>query len=168
MCSLFSSGDKICKSKVKIQYRLWAYSIPYILDFSLISQRCQRFHSKPKAMISHTKRIWDNVSLKSNKDILLIGIGVYLPYTSNCEALICVDARPLEKPLRPLDVETKLDSIDDNYSCGTTTIFAKVNKWYPSSDKTFELVIRMHFHFSCFLYWLSQNLTCFYSIQRLK
>ena len=101
-------------------------------------------------MISHTKRIWDNVSLKSNKDILLTGIGVYLPYTSNCEALICVDARPLDKPLRPLDVETKLDSIDDNYSWGTTTIFAKVNKWYPSSDKTFELVISI-FIFYVFL-----------------
>ena len=43
--------------------------------------------------------------------------------------MICVDARPLEKPLRPLDVETKLDSIDDDYSWGTTTIFAKVNKY---------------------------------------
>ena len=100
-------------------------------------------------MISHTKSIWDNLSLKSSKDILLTGIGVYLPYTSNCEALICVDARPLEKPLRPLDVETKLDSIDDNYSLGTTTIFAKVNKWYPSSDKTFEFGDK-HFHFLCF------------------
>ena len=78
-------------------------------------------------MISHTKRIWDNISLKSNKDILLTGIGVYLPYTKDCEALICVDARPLEKPLRPLDVETQLDSIDDAYTWGTTTIFAKVN-----------------------------------------
>ena len=77
-------------------------------------------------MISHTKRIWDNISLKSNKDILLTGIGVYLPYTKDCEALICVDARPLEKPLRPLDVETQLDSIDDAYTWGTTTIFAKV------------------------------------------
>ena len=78
-------------------------------------------------MISHTKSIWDNLSLKSSKDILLTGIGVYLPYTSNCEALICVDARPLDKPLRPLDVETKLNSIDDPETWGTTTIFAKVN-----------------------------------------
>ena len=53
----------------------------------------------------------------------------------------------MDKPLRPLDVETKLDSIDDNYSCGTTTIFAKVNKWYPSSDKTFELVISIFIYY---------------------
>ena len=75
-----------------------------------------------KSIIEHKKRIWDTVSLKSNCDILLTGVGVYTPTGS--EALICVDARPLEEPLRPLDVETKLDCIEDDSN--TITIFSKV------------------------------------------
>ena len=77
-------------------------------------------------MIDHHKRIWDTISIKSNCDILLTGVGVYVPSTggSDCENLICVDARPLEEPLRPLDIETKLESILENPQ--TMTIFSKV------------------------------------------
>ena len=100
---------------------------------------------------------------------MLTGIGVYLPYTSNCEALICVDARPLEKPLRPLDVETKLDSIDDPDTWGTTTIFAKVNNamvlFISWSDYYDFSIGKKHFQFSVFKFqsyyymvqlWLAQ------------
>ena len=47
--------------------------------------------------------------------------------TSDCTALICADARPLEEPLRPLDLETKLESIDDPDTWGSTTILVKVS-----------------------------------------
>ena len=52
--------------------------------------------------------------MKSNFDLLLTGIGVFSPSTGGGEVIISVDARPLQDPLRPLDLVTCLDSIDDD------------------------------------------------------
>ena len=80
-------------------------------------------------MIDHNKRIWDTFSLKSNCDILLTGVGVYVPTSGDVdeESLICVDARPLETLLRPLDVETELNAILEDPN--TMTIFSKVRAY---------------------------------------
>ena len=68
--------------------------------------------------------------MKSNCDIFLTGVGVYVPTSGDegGESLICVDARPLEKPLRPLDVETELNSMLEDPN--TMTIFSKVRLGY--------------------------------------
>jgi hypothetical protein len=80
-------------------------------------------------MIDHKSRIWDTVSFRTSEDVLLTGVGVYGPFTGeNNEAIICVDARPIEDPLRPLDVATELDSIYDDKD--TLTIFSRVNVYF--------------------------------------
>ena len=68
------------------------------------------------------------MSLRSNFDLLLTGIGVFSPSTGDGEVIISVDARPLQDPLRPLDLVTSLDSIDEDID--TMTIFSKVSKNY--------------------------------------
>ena len=81
--------------------------------------------------------MWDTVSLKSNFDLLLTGIGVFSPSTGGGEVIISVDARPLQDPLRPLDLVTCLDSIDDDEH--TMTIFSKVSQNYSISLKFCEI-----------------------------
>lgn len=46
----------------------------------------------------HQRKIWDSISVKSSKDILLTGIGIFSPV--GAESIICLDAKPLaEKPI---------------------------------------------------------------------
>ena len=56
--------------------------------------------------------------------MLLTGIGVFTPIGG--QSIICVDARPIEDPLRPLDVKTKLDSEYGDAEKSTITVFSKV------------------------------------------
>ncbi len=103
-------------------------SLPSRLLFYL--QRCQRLHLKSgwKGYMEHTIKIWDTISVRTSVDILLSGVGVYAPHTGGAtEATICVDARPIENPLRPLDVHTKLESEFDNDDKTILTIFSRVS-----------------------------------------
>jgi hypothetical protein len=105
--------------------------------FSFFFEKCQRLGKKSDSVIEHTNRLWDTVSLKSNFDLLLTGIGVFSPSTGGGEVIISVDARPLQDPLQPLDLVTCLDSIDDDEH--TMTIFSKVSQIYSISLLVFKL-----------------------------
>ena len=56
--------------------------------------------------------------------MLLTGVGVFTPIGG--QSIICVDARPIEDPLRPLDVKTQLDSEYGDSEKSTITVFSKV------------------------------------------
>lgn len=51
-------------------------------------------------------------------------MGIFSPSTGQAEVIINVDARPLIKPLRPLDLATPLESYAQDED--TLTIFCKV------------------------------------------
>ena len=88
-----------------------------------ILQRCQRLRRRTNALLEHKKRVWDTISVRSSKPILLTGIGVYTPQGD--ASTIHVDARPIEKDLRPIDVATKLEC-ETNWDDSEITIFSKV------------------------------------------
>ena len=75
----------------------------------------------------HQSRIWDTISFRTTRPILLTGVGVFTPVGSDCW-ISYVDARPIEEPLRQIDVKTKLDSEYGDSDKSTITIFSKVNK----------------------------------------
>lgn len=80
---------------------------------------------KSNHVIEHGNRIWDTLSIKTDRNLLLTGVGVYSPTSGgNSQVVINVDARPLKEPLRPLDLATPLDSMTDDSD--TLTIFSKV------------------------------------------
>ena len=56
--------------------------------------------------------------------MLLTGVGVFTPIGG--QSIICVDARPIEDPLQPLDVKTQLDSEYGDSDKSTITVFSKV------------------------------------------
>ena len=61
----------------------------------------------------------------------MTGVGIYVPHGGSGgnggETLICVDARPLVDPLRPLDVATELDSEYGNEEETELSIFSRVS-----------------------------------------
>ena len=122
-----AKNPSICK--YNFTYRDQTTSVKMFL---LLFEKCQRLGKKSDSVIEHKNRLWDTVSLKSNNfDLLLTGIGVFSPSTGGGEVIISVDARPLQDPLRPLDLVTCLDSIDDDEH--TMTIFSKVSQIYSIS-----------------------------------
>ena len=93
-------------------------------------QYCRRLRctknltEKSDGFLEHQRKIWDTISFRSSRPILLTGVGVFTPI--GAETIICVDARPIEDILRPLDVQTKLESeYGDPEKC-TITVFSKV------------------------------------------
>ena len=79
---------------------------------------------KSDDFLEHQRKIWDTISFRSSRAMLLTGVGIFTPIGG--QSIICVDARPIEDPLRPLDVKTKLDSeYGDSEKC-TITVFSKV------------------------------------------
>ena len=56
----------------------------------------------------------------------MTGVGVFTPVGANGWT-IYVDARPIEYPLIPIDVKTKLESEYDDSDKSTITIFSKVS-----------------------------------------
>ena len=74
--------------------------------------------------MEHRSNIWDTISFKSSKPLLLTGIGVFTPL--GAQTIVCVDARPIEEPLRAIDVKTELESEYGDSEMSTTTIFSKV------------------------------------------
>ena len=83
---------------------------------------------KPKSegFIEHQRRIWDTISFRSTRPLLLTGVGVFPPVGSHAWT-IYVDARPIDDNLRPLDVKTKLESEYGDSEKSTITIFSKVD-----------------------------------------
>ena len=86
---------------------------------------------KPGNLLEHKRQLWDSISLRSDSAILLTGVGIYVPHGGSGgvggETLICVDARPLVDPLRPLDVASVLDSEYGNEEETELSIFSRVS-----------------------------------------
>ena len=80
---------------------------------------------KSDDFLEHQSRIWDTISFRSSRPLLLTGVGVFTPL--GAETIICVDARPIETPLRPVDVKTELDSEYGDADKSTMTVFSKVD-----------------------------------------
>ena len=137
-CAIHLCYERQAKNPSICKYN-FTYRKPDHLSKNVSSffEKCQRLGKKSDSVIEHTNRLWDTVSLKSNFDLLLTGIGVFSPSTGGGEVIISVDARPLQDPLRPLDLVTCLDSIDDDEH--TMTIFSKVSQIYSISLLVFKL-----------------------------
>ena len=60
--------------------------------------------------LEHRRSVWDSISLMADTEVLITGVGVYSP---SGHTQVCVDARPIEDSLRPIDVATLLDSSDE-------------------------------------------------------
>ena len=82
--------------------------------------------AKSEGFLEHQRRIWDTISFRSTRPLLLTGVGVFTPVGTNAWT-IYVDARPITDNLRPLDVETKLESKYGDFEKSTITIFSKVH-----------------------------------------
>ena len=78
--------------------------------------------------LEHQRKIWDTISFRSSRPLLLTGVGIFTPI--GAQSIVCVDARPIEEPLRPLDVKTKLESEYGDPDESTITVFSKVIKIY--------------------------------------
>ena len=79
---------------------------------------------KSDDFMEHQRKIWDTITFRSSRALLLTGVGIFNPI--GAQSIICVDARPIEDPLRPLDVKTKLESEYEDDDKSTITIFSKV------------------------------------------
>ena len=61
--------------------------------------------------LEHRRNVWDSISLMADTAVLITGVGVYSP---SGHTQVCVDARPIEDNLRPIDVATLLDSSEED------------------------------------------------------
>jgi hypothetical protein len=81
-------------------------------------------------LVEHRRAVWDSIAVRVQSDrlVLLTGVGVYAPRGGGSgESLVCVDARPMnEKPLRKIDVETKLEADFEGTDKRKLTLYAKV------------------------------------------
>jgi len=94
--------------------------------------RLGRLSKQSGAVTEHKRGIWHSLSLMVDRRIVLVGVGVYYP---SGETTICVDARPLTEPLRPIDVSTELESEEEED--GTCiTLFTK-----RGTQKPFQFVL---------------------------
>ena len=80
---------------------------------------------KSDDFLEHQRKIWDTISFRSSKPMLLTGVGVFTPI--GAQSIVSVDARPIEDPLRPIDVETKLECEYGDSEKSTITVFSKVS-----------------------------------------
>jgi len=94
--------------------------------------RLSRLEFDPKTLCEYRRSTWGSLSVCVDKPILIVGIGIYVPYG---ESIIAVDARPLTLPLRDIDVSTELDSIYEEDE-QVMTLFGK-----PGSKKPFRFKI---------------------------
>ena len=70
--------------------------------------------------------------MKADTAVVIVGVGIYAP---NGMTTICVDARPIEDNLRPIDVSTELDSCHEENGA-IMTLFGK-----PGSKKPFRFIL---------------------------
>lgn len=70
--------------------------------------KCVRLVTDSRGGVTeHRRNVWDSISVMADTRVVIVGVGVYTP-SGNTQ--VCVDARPLEDNLRPIDVATELDS----------------------------------------------------------
>jgi len=94
--------------------------------------RLGRLSKQSGAVTEHRRGKWHSLSLMVDRRIVLVGVGVYYP---SGQTTICVDARPLTQPLRPIDVSTELESEEEED--GTCiTLFTK-----RGTQKPFQFVL---------------------------
>ncbi|XP_059091699.1 uncharacterized protein LOC131887181 isoform X2 [Tigriopus californicus] len=104
----------------------------------------RRRHSEsdaPGSLLEHRNCTWDSLLVQVDRPILLTGMGVYAPQGAS-ETIISVDARPFVFPLRPLDVETKLNSEFEDSTNKVIGIFAKV-PFVIDSNSLWEMALNI-------------------------
>jgi len=94
--------------------------------------RLSRLSKQSGAVTEHKRGTWHSLSLMVDRRIVLVGVGVYYP---SGQTTICVDARPLTEPLRPIDVTTELESEEEEDST-CITLFTK-----RGTQKPFQFVL---------------------------
>jgi len=90
--------------------RAWREEVLFMVHTGKVPRlglRMERLAWNPAVLKEYRRSTWESISVKADSPILLVGVGVYAP---SGETTICVDARPLEPELRPIDVATELDS----------------------------------------------------------
>jgi len=86
--------------------RAWRQEVQHLVASGKLQRRGLRLTRLTKqtgAVTEHKRSIWHSLSLMVDRRIVLVGVGVYYP---SGQTTICVDARPLTQPLRPIDVST--------------------------------------------------------------
>ena len=112
--------------------REWREEIRHQVETGRITRRglrCARLETEAGAYTEHRRNLWDSLSVKCDQDVVIVGVGVYSP---SGHTQVCVDARPLQDNLRPIDVSTELDSMDEEEGA-IMTLFGK-----PGSSKPFR------------------------------
>ena len=125
----------------------WHKEILYQVKSGKVTRRglkCQRLNTEPKGITEHRRNVWDTISVKADKPIVIVGVGVYSP---SGVTTICVDGRPIEDNLRPVDVSTELDSCHEENGV-ITTVFGKPDSKRPfrftlEADKWWELMLNI-------------------------
>lgn len=89
----------------------WRQEIQYQVVSGRVTRRglkCVRLVTDSRGGVTeHRRNVWDSISVMADTRVVIVGVGVYTP-SGNTQ--VCVDARPLEDNLRPIDVATELDS----------------------------------------------------------
>ena len=125
----------------------WRKEIRYQVKAGKITRRglkCERLITEPQGITEHRRNVWDTISVKANMPVVIVGVGIYSP---SGVTTICVDARPIEDPLRPIDVSTELDSCYEED--GTiTTLFGKADskkpfRFYLEPNKWWEIMLNI-------------------------
>ena len=92
-----------------------------------LTEKCYDF-------LEHQRKIWDTISFRSSKRLLLTGIGVFTPHCSGAETIISADARPIKKTFFVHPTKSDVEKLawasgsefgDSNKS--TITIFSSVS-----------------------------------------
>jgi len=115
--------------------RAWRQEVQHLVASGKLQRRGLRLTRLTKqtwAVTEHKRSIWHSLSLMVDRRIVLVGVGVYYP---SGQTTICVDARPLTQPLRPIDVSTELESDEEEYG-DCITLFTK-----PGTQKPFQFVL---------------------------
>ena len=113
----------------------WRQEIQHLVASGQITRRglkCVRLITEKSGVTEHRRSVWDSISVKSDKRVVIVGVGVYTP---SGQTQVCVDARPIEDNLRPIDVSTQLDSCDEDDG-RAMTLFGK-----PGSTKPFRFLL---------------------------
>jgi len=129
----FLSGPSLFRCEAVC--RAWREEISHLVHTGRLGRRglrVSRLVTMTGAVTEHRRRVWDSLSIMADKRVVIVGVGVYTP---SGETTICVDARPITDPLRPIDVSTELES-DSEEDGRCLTLYGK-----PGSPKPFRFVL---------------------------
>ena len=122
------NSQKWTKNRLNVNTNILRSWKKFDIQESFIFQRCDRLSvpsSGVPSLLEHRRLIWDSIAVRVSSPILLTGVGVFGAFGLG-EGIICVDARPIEKPLRSLDVATELESEFADDEKKIITIYSKV------------------------------------------